>query len=256
MGLAQKQKPMIFVSSMARCGSTWVYNITRELCRSAGVTPWPETIPPLDDELMAAAMSGDPGEGRVWCIKTHRSIRSPESRIRIICPYRDVRDSLVSYMRFRAVSFDQALESVQEMMEVTDWYLKDKPDNVHALRYDTIIHNPVKAATDIAGFIGLAVPPEVLVKITGQFSRDRVARYIQDFEGNTSDSAGRPGQPRVSMRNIDGDAIAYDPATGFQSGHVGSLPDGSWRSELDQHQQDRLHELAGDWLQRYDFETP
>jgi len=231
----------------------WAYNVTRALLSSSGITPLPESIPPLDDQLLREVATTDPGEGRLWCVKTHRQIRPHADYIRVICPYRDVRDSLMSYMNFRHSTFEQALEAVIDMMQITDWYLRDKQDNVHAVRYEDITDRPAEAVTAISEFLGLSVTAKCIEKIVASLSREKVVSHINKLEKDSMSTETTNKKPVVTVRNLDGNYRLYDTATGFQSGHIGTLDDGSWRTELTPEQCDRLSDLTSEWIERYGF---
>ena len=238
-------KPVIFISSMPRCGSMWAYNVTRALLLSSGLIPLPESIPPLDNQLLREVATIEAGEGRLWCVKTHRKIRPHADNIRVICPYRDVRDSLISYMNFRQSTFDQAMEALVEMMQITDWYLQDKQDNVHAVRYCDITERPVETVAAINKFLRLSVSAERIMGIVEGLSKEKVARHISKFEKDSMSADSKNRKTVVSVRNLDGNYRLYDTETGFQSGHIGSLRDGSWRTELTLEQCERLVERYG-----------
>jgi len=231
----------------------WVYNVVRELYSSVGITPWPETVPPRVDELLAKVATTDPGTGRIWCIKTHNKIRAHADGIRVICPYRDVRDAMMSYMRFLGSTFEKALEIAEYMMQISDWYLQEETANVHAIPYDDIVDRAVETITSISGFLGLTVEPENIVDIAEHLSKEKVASRIALLEQKSANRNDSEGQACISLRNMDGNYRVYDSKTGFQGGHIGSSPDGAWRTELSSDQRERLCRLTADWVKRYGF---
>lgn len=58
-------KPVVFVASMARSGSMWTYNVSRELLSASGMTVLPEKIPQDANTILEQLSDPDPGPGAI-----------------------------------------------------------------------------------------------------------------------------------------------------------------------------------------------
>src|ERR1043166_548248 len=96
-----KEIKVIWVVSAPRCGSMWVFNVTRQIVRAAEFEVLPSLGTQSDEAMLAAARDGgcDPATDRVRVLKLHGTC--PDfPYVRFIVPRRDIRDSVVSFMRF------------------------------------------------------------------------------------------------------------------------------------------------------------
>lgn len=243
---------------MSRAGSMWTYNVTRQLLRAAGYKPLPESIPVDDQVAFQEAMKNGLGENGVLCIKTHKRIEHIAPEMKIICPYRDVRDAMYSYMKFMKCPFERALMTARSMMDNSDHYLQRKADNILPLRYDEIVSHPEKVIAEIAGFLQLKVTDSVIKEIAVALSRKKMKQYLKGLNGITVDEAGKLQSEAQASRytalpRLDGSHRIYDHTTGFQSNHITTGKDGEWRNKLGPKQKKVLMELVTPWLRKYRF---
>lgn len=169
---------------MPRAGSMWTYNIARELIRSAGLQPIPQSVPIDTTPFIHKAFTEPIEENEVYCVKTHHLVRPPEgdSHTLIIVPYRDIRDCVLSYMKFRHVDFESALEAMRDW-SLTDEYFERQTDNILKIRYDEIVNEPIQTIPKIDRFIGTGAPFDTIEKINEQFSRKNMKEKIDGLKG-------------------------------------------------------------------------
>lgn len=241
-----EHSPIIFVAGMPRSGSMWTYNVCRKLIVAAGKSPWPEAVPQDETPLIKEALSRPPEPGQVYCIKTHFQVPVGQPHMRIICNYRDVRDALLSYMRFMKCSFDKGLSVARGCMAITDHYLQQPHPHVFPVRYDHMTGNPDKVIASLAEFLALTVSHEDIVEIEQALSRSAVKKHLASIESRQHTTGNM-------ARNLDGSVRAYDETTGFQSDHISGGSDGEWRDVLSSEQQAELMATCSDWLTRYEF---
>ena len=204
------------------------------------------------------SMSKDPGNDGVFCFKTHRRIQPVTNEMRVICPYRDVRDAMLSYMRFMKCPFDRALKAAVSMMENTDHYLQQKKRNILPLRYESIVHTPQDAVKSIAQFLQLNPGDSAYKQIASDLSKNKVKQYLDELdqvkvEDTGQFASGNESAQFTSLQRLDGSYRIYDYSTGFQSNHITSGKDGEWKEYLDAAQKKKLLELTSQWLQKYRF---
>ncbi|HFD79129.1 MAG TPA: hypothetical protein ENK05_01890 [Gammaproteobacteria bacterium] len=249
---------VIFVAGMSRAGSMWTYNVVRRLIRRSGYAPLPEEIPVEDltehvDELLKTA-----GDRDVLCLKTHRALQPITADMRIICPYRDVRDAMYSYMKFMRCPFERALKAASSMMDKTDYYLLPHRENVLPLRYNGIIDSPESTIRRIVRFLEMGVSAKDIEEIASNLSRRKVSNYLKsldrievDEHGNTE--AGGDTSRYSSAPRLDGSYRVYDKSTGFQSNHITTRKEGEWRHGLSQPQRETLMRTVSPWLIKHGF---
>ena len=243
---------------MSRAGSMWTYNVTRRLLKASGYKPLPESIPVDDQVAIQDSMKQDPGKKGVFCFKTHRRIEPIAPGMKIICPYRDVRDAMYSYMKFMKCPFDRALLAARGMMENTDYYLQRRAPNILPLRYDEIVNTPERAVSKVSVFLQLNVSDPVVREVAEAFSRSRMKKYLKGLDSVKVDEASKLQSEALASRYatvpiFDGSHRIYDQTTGFQSNHITTGKEGEWRIQLESQQQKALMELATPWLRKYGF---
>src|SRR5438309_1200344 len=96
----------VWVASVPRTGSMWTFNVVRDLVRSTGRAVQPEIVPHADEEMEAIGTAGlgDPGEA-VYVLKVHTRVPADMARSCYVVTRRDLRDSVVSFMRFTKTDF-------------------------------------------------------------------------------------------------------------------------------------------------------
>jgi len=225
---------------------------------AAGKRPWPEEVPQDEAPAIRQALENPPAPDQVYCIKTHFEVPVGKPYIRIICNYRDVRDAMLSYMRFMKCSFDKALSVARGSMKITNHYLEQKHPDVLPVRYDDIISSPQETIRLLAKFLSLTVTDKKIEDIARSLSREEVRRHLENMESQRTDAEtaqeenGQPGA-LTTAQNLDGSVRVYDHATGFQTNHISSNSDGEWREVFSNEEKERLMAVATDWLQRYNF---
>ncbi|MFQ5642933.1 MAG: sulfotransferase domain-containing protein [Thiogranum sp.] len=250
--------PIIFVAGMPRSGSMWTYNVCRKLIQAAGKTPWPDSVPLDETPVIQEALSRPPAPDQMYCIKTHFQVPVGQEHMRIICNYRDIRDAMLSYMRFMKCSFEKGLSVAKGSMSLTDHYLRSRHPHVLPVCYDALTLKPQETIRDLMGFLSLRVKESDIEAIALEFSREEVARRLKKLEsveldnnGNVQSESG--SAEYSSAQNLDGSFRVYDHATGFQTNHISSGRDGEWRSVLSGEEQAELMAATSEWLARYGF---
>jgi hypothetical protein len=234
----------------------WTYNVTRRLFSAAGMTPIPRLIPKDEDAAIREAITRCPNTGEIYCVKTHRVLSPVPPNVRVIFSYRDVRDAVISYMRFTKCTFEMALHVARAMMDESEHYLRHKTSNVLPVRYDNIVNSAFSTVGNISTFLGLVVPEIRCREIADDLQRDKVVGYLRQLQAinpNDSETADVSSASYPAVRNFDGTYRALDPATGFQTNHIGPGQDGEWRTVLSAQERQTLLSLTSEWLARHGF---
>jgi len=248
---------ILFAAGMARSGSMWAFNATRELIRRAGKIPLPHTIPPDEKKLIGEAIKQNAAGNQIYCIKTHIALRPNLPDTKIIFTYRDVREAMVSYMQFIHCDFDWAMQAAASMMSTVDYYFEVHKTNIIRIKYDRIVSDPAGVIQDINAFLEFHVSPGDIRLIAEQLSRERVKKFIESL--NTVKIAGNGMITDPALRedfetvgNLDGSFRVYDKKSAFQSHHITNSGE-RWRALLTGEQQDQVMAMAKEWLVKYGF---
>jgi len=247
-----------FVASMPRSGSMWVYNISRALIRACGRTPIPEIMSPDEVLRINQAFQIQLGENEDYIIKTHEVLKPDLPGVKIIYTYRDVRDSMLSYMRFMHCGSNVGINNMIINMQLTDYYFEKHAHNIIRIRYDDIISTPVIVINKIGDFMDRLVPQKTAESIADQFSRENVKKIINTLE-NVAINETEKIQGSAELKdfeivsNSDGSYRVIDKKTRFQTNHITSKKEGEWRDVLSEEKKEEVMRLASDWLKKYDF---
>lgn len=246
----------IFISTMPRSGSAWICNVTRALIQAAGLEAVPKSTSTGDEaQYLIKAFSRHPiGQNQVYCVKTHAILKVKKADdILIITAYRDVRDCVVSFMRFVRANFEQAIRAAPDWMRLADAYSANREDSILKIRYDEIVHQPLDTIRKIDTFIGTDVGDESIEEINERFSRENVERRIGGINSVSVEYCQEDPSAFETVANADGTVRVREKSTGFQTNHITSKKDGQWRDVLTEEQQRILMRETSAWLERYGF---
>ena len=248
---------LVWITSMPRSGSMWAFNVARALLQAAGREVHPAQVPKDDSQMMRCAREGlaDADPRRIWVLKVHDRIPPDFERSRFVVTRRDLRDALVSYMRFLRCDFPRAFEMIAAAPEFYDTYDRAGPERVLQLDYGQIVGAPAAAAARIADFLAPSVEESARDRIVERFSKANVQRLVRSTEQSLEHRhrAGEEISRDEIVLAVDGSVRAFDRATGFQSGHVSDYRDGDWRHLLSPAQQSLIHDSFGDWLRAHGY---
>lgn len=244
--MTEREVKAIWVASVPRTGSMWTFNIARELVRAAGETLVPEVVPRDDEKMIeiGSAHIETQSEG-LAVLKVHVRLHPDVPRSRFIVPQRDVRDALMSFMRFTHADFERGLEFVRGAVLIDRHYRHFPREKLLLLDYTRIVGTPLAVAAEIAVFMGLKVDSAQLEKIVATYDKASVRKRIAAREAEIIDrrDAGLSVSEDDWVPSNDGALRAFDPATGFQSGHVSDYVEGGWREILTEAQKRAVEAL-------------
>ncbi len=238
---------VVWIASPPRCGSMWVFNVAREIARAAGLDVLPEAVPQTNEAMIAAAAEGmrDPAPDRVRVVKVHAHVHADIPSSRFILPRRDVRDAMVSFMRFMNCDFEDGLEFVRNAMAFERRYDSFPPERTLFVNYTDIVACPAAVVRTIAAFLDTPMEPETVEAVARGLDKESVARTIrrteEDLVRRSRDGSDISADEVVVLGPQD--VRAFDIATGFQSGHVSDYREGDWKHLLTAQQRARLAAL-------------
>lgn len=256
----------VFIAGTPRTGSMWTYNVTRALLESAGKIILPKEIPiHKRDEAKAIrdAYASAPAENTVYCIKTHLLLKNDLPETKIITNYRDVRDTMISFVRFMKIENDDnffkvAKHILTEHMKQTDYFFEKHSNNLR-LRFNDIGSDPVRTIKCINKYLELHVKEDQILRIKEKFTKERVRKLIEKMDRVAiSDQGQIDGEENSNayklLRGPDGRYRVFDNETSFQTNHITSKNDGEWVRYFTQQQRLEINNRVSDWLAKYNFQ--
>ncbi len=234
----------------------WTFNVVREILRRASYTVFPDRVPQSDEDMLETATRGlsDWDPKRRWVVKIHSLVRDDIPRSAFITTLRDVRDALISWMRFMRTDFDTALRAAVDMTHTYDHYAAFPQNRLLVVPYTEISRNPVALIRRTSGLLSLGLTDHDLVETARRFSKRSVTQIIENTEKSIQSRAVNGGVTKDELvRNADGSIRGFDTATGFQSGHTSNYIDGQWAGLLSTEQRRKMNDALGAWLINHGF---
>lgn len=248
---------LVLVASMPRSGSMWTFNVVRDMFRHLGTEVLPEEVPYLEQVNLQIAEQAvnDPAPAGMHVLKTHQPVNVfPQARF--IATHRDVRDAMISFMRFMDFDFERGLEAAAGMADLSDHFRRFPDDVARQVEYSDIKARPLETANSLATFLGLNLPGPALEAIVAKYAKESVRALIETMERGV-DTAEPVTEPTRQAGTVllpgNANARALDVATGFQSGHVSDYQDGDWQALLTAEQKALVEERLGAWLDRHGY---
>jgi len=238
----------IWIASVPRTGSMWTFNVVRELMRSTGISPKPELVPQDDAEMEAIGRAGIAADDGVYVLKVHTHIATDLPHSFYVVTHRDIRDSVVSFMRFTHSDFEAGLRFAAGAIRSEQHFSTFPTDRALHLDYAEIIGEPEAAITRLGWHLGIPTPDALIAGIVGRYSKARVRERLvaQEQVLREKIAARQPVDRRDFVAHQDRSLRAFDTATGFQSGHVSDYREGDWRKILTAPQQAELAALIAE----------
>jgi hypothetical protein len=256
----------IFIAGTPRTGSMWTMNVTRALLKSAGKTVLPKEHPKdYKDEgkIIQEAFTYEPVEKTLYCLKTHRFLRNDLPETKIITNYRDVRDTMISYIRFMKQEkddnlFEVAKKTVIAHMEQTDFYFEQHTDNLR-IRFNDILNDPIRIINIINNYLALNVEEAQVLRIKEEYSKEKVSNLIKKLDKISASGSGaiQSKENNKAYQILIGPKGRYrlrDKETHFQTNHITSKKDGEWTEYFTSQQREEINEMVSGWLERYSFQ--
>jgi hypothetical protein len=229
---------------MYSSGSTWVYNVTRQIAASVDPTK------PVQGHFVSVAVDVVALDqlGRTHIVKSHE-VDNEDAVVEIagradaiIISIRDPRDAVTSMMLYQDKDFDQALSLVEKSARLCARFAGDRRSLL--LRYE-------------AGFID---DMTTLDRIAESFQRPLAATHRVQIFASTRRAAIEaliaelPRQP-IRLFNVARPSHLADPVTHWHTHHAGRTGEiGRWQHMLTEAQVSEVERLLGEWMDRFSYQ--
>jgi len=195
---------IVLIGGMPRSGSTFSFNVVRELLNLRG-TVYQESLPNILPVVERA------GNADHVLLKAHSADETTTRLVRLgaikaVCTIRKPEDAIASWMETFGFTLEQSIEYMR------GWFMSFEHIRHHALvvRYELIDRHPSWAAWSIARYI-LPNPSRIeVVGIAARYSKDDVLKMSNDLQ------KGAPGVCDIGFSY-------YDTTTFIHRRHVSAL---------------------------------
>ena len=230
---------VIWVSTVVRTGSMWLFNITREILNLKKFNVLPDKIPKFDEdhfEIFHQKSLQDQNHLNKYVFKVHQILKQEIPHSKILTTIRDPRDICVSCMKFMKKNFQQSLDISKSMIAYYNTYEKYSKEKLKFIKYEKSIEkDTVKTIEDISEFIECKIDFDEAKKISEKFSKDNVTQLIK-----INDEKLKNKIKEKKEINRDTEIVyfskdnyrASDANTGFQTNHISSSSSQEWKKIL------------------------
>jgi hypothetical protein len=240
--------PLCVCNGLIRSGSTWSFNVCRELYQ---LLPRQTNEPVKSGYLEAFQL--EHFVAQKWptltapaVIKVHdigpaamAALRAGTARA--ICTYRDPRDCVASDMAFMAYPFEVCLKRIGGTLEPLRLY--QTTPSILLLKYEQMMADRPREIRRIAGHVGIPVDDAAIRQIDARTNLHASERLCQSLKD-------RPANAVLRVANH-----VVDPVTHLHQNHINGGTIGRWKSELSVDQVMYMTEYFAPWLIKLGYET-
>ncbi len=242
----------IFIVGMVRSGSTWTYNVVRNILAVLGIGTVDGYVgehEALDAHLRR--INTEVYTKRPRLIKFHDWTETviqmlSSGRGNAIYSQRDLRDVTVSWMDFDKSTFEQVVDSgrLDVLMEMNMFWRRQS--NLMKIEYQQLMVEPEDTIHRVAAWLNFDITSDQAREIANNCSLDAAIKSMDKIKEQV---AG------LKKGRIFSDSHRYfDENTLLHYNHIRSAEIGRYRKRLTDAQIARLHNILGDWLIQQGYE--
>nr|WP_242513278.1 FkbM family methyltransferase [Halochromatium salexigens] len=228
----------VFCAGMPRSGSTWSYNVARQLLSHAFGAQQIDggylgEGPPVD-----AALDQHVLPNKLRLLKFHQATRrtlelAEQGQARVIVTYRDPMNAVASLVDFFATPLPQAVAKIKRsLVEMQRW---QQTGHALLIAFDAMMADNATEVRKIADFLDLPVQEEVIAAIVAETSYGAVKQRAE--------ALGQGGEVLVRAGRS-----AYDPESLLHVGHAPLGADRDWTRQLSSEQKAYALQQLSDWI--------
>jgi hypothetical protein len=247
-----------WISTTARTGSMWLYNVTREILKLSKINVLPIKIPKSDQEFFEIFEKQsliDQNDSNKYVFKIHQILKPNLPRSKILTTIRDPRDICISFKEFMKTDFDTALKAAKSLLKYEKIYKTYNKDYLRFFRYENIENKPIEAILEIANFIGYKINYKDADEISLKYNKKKVKTLIKTNDENLLSKI-------KNKEEIDESSIVYcskdnyrsfDTNTGFQTNHISNRNSGDWEKSFSSKEKEILNFEFKNLISEYKF---
>jgi hypothetical protein len=225
-------------------GSTWIYNVTRQIAVS--VDPTKPVQGDFVSRFIDTARLEQPG--RTYIVKSHEiddedAVAALSARAdAIIVTIRDPRDAVTSLMAYHSRDFDGSLSLVKKSARLCARFASDHRSLL--LRYEGGFIDDVTTLDRIAESFHQPLAAADRTRIFASSRRAAIEAFIAEL----------PRRP-TSLVNLTRPSHLLDPVTHWNTHHAGRTGEiGRWRRMLTRAQASEVERRLADFMDRFSYQ--
>jgi len=241
--------PLCICNGVIRSGSTWSFNVCRELFKEQALgsnQKFGSTY--LDSQPLEQFITRQwPSVDGLTVIKAHNMGVAAMTVIRkglakAVCTYRDPRDCIASDLAFMNYPFEICIKRISSTLAPIRVY--QSTPNILLVRYEDMMSDRLGEIRRIANHLGSQIDDAALHRIDGKTNLESSRRFCEDMKHRPADK----------LLKIDTHLV--DPETHLHANHVNGGTVGRWKTELSSDQAAYVSEYFAPWLLQLGYETP
>jgi hypothetical protein len=240
--------PLCICNGVIRSGSTWSFNVCRELYQQLarhlnhGFGSAYLDSAPLEHFVSAQW----PGVTGSTVIKAHdlgpaslAAVRSGKAKA--VCTFRDPRDCVASDLQFMKYPFEVCVKRVSGTLEPLRIY--QNTPHILLVRYEDMMADRLREIRRIAAHLGLNVSDDLVLQIDARTDVQSSSQVCASLKNKSPAEVWQVADHRV------------DPATQLHENHLNGGTIGRWKNELTRDQIAYMTEFFAPWLIKLGYET-
>ncbi len=236
-------------NGMIRSGSTWSFNVCRELYQEMAMRYSGSSqscyldCQPLE-QFVNQRWSN---ESASWVIKAHNLGIAAMTAVRKglakgVCTFRDPRDCIASDLAFMHYPLEVSMKRVSATLDPLRMY--QCVPHILLVRYESMMTNRQGEIRRIATHLGLMVDDMTVRRIDARTNLENSERVCSNMKH----------RPAGGLMQIADHLV--DPTTHLHQNHINGGTVGRWRYELSEEQGAYVTEFFAPWLVQLGYETP
>ena len=247
-----------WISTTARTGSMWLYNVTREILKLSNINVLPTLIPKSDEDFFKIFKNQslkDKNKKNFYVLKIHKILKSDLPRSKIITTIRDPRDIFISFKEFMKTDFNTTLKATKSLLNFEKTYKTYNKDYVEFFKYEDSEKNAIKTISRISKFIGFEINDQCAEDIFLKYDKNKVKKLIKiNDESLFSKIKNKKKINNYEIVSLSNDNFrSFDSKTGFQTNHISNRNSGDWKNFLSTKEMEILNLEFKDFIKRYKY---
>jgi hypothetical protein len=241
--------PLCICSGVMRSGSTWSYNVCREMFQQLAA----RTHRSLKYGFMDSASMDNfvinewPLTPELVVFKSHEIGLAALGAVqggnaKAVVTFRDPRDCVASYMIFKRWSFENTMHQISGTVKLLEQHA-NCPHSLF-LRYEDMMTDRRQELWKIASHLRLHVDEGFITGVDGATNMDASRKICESMKDRPADNF------------VISDDHKVDPKTHLHENHFNGGTIGRWKNELSPEQTRISTEFFASWLLRLNYETP
>ena len=249
----------IWISSVPRTGSMWLYNVTREIFKLSKFNVLPKEIPQTNKDNLILYQNfsiNDNNDKNRYVLKIHKPIPIILKKSKILTTIRDPRDICISYKEFMKVDFNSALKATRPLKHFIKNYNKFSDEYLKIIKYEDIENRAVETLAKISKFINVNLDSPKAEKISNKFNKLNIKKLIKKNDKRILNKI--ENKKKILKKEIvyfsNKNFRSYDSNTGFQSGHISNRNSGDWKNKFSDNEIKIMNKEFKEILEEYNYE--